>query len=117
MHKINIEEKIIIAKSDKYFLPQLTLGKIDNGWCYVIQSAAKKPMTTLKDITLPKGTFAYGNYQKVSQHTYSVIKEAIQCRKEYSMLDNYTFLIAYCLGKGVCLFEEGVFVMGDKKFL
>jgi len=117
MQKVTIEEKIIIANSDKHFQPQLSLGKIDNGWCYVIQGAVRKPMTILKDITLAKGTFAYGNYQKVSEHTYNTIKEAIQSRQEYSMLDNYTFLIAYCLGKGVCLFEEGIFEMEDKKFL
>lgn len=116
MKKVDIENKIIIAASDKFFLPQLSLGKTDSDY-YVIQSQIKRPITLIKDVNAENGVFAYGSYQKVSQEVYNTLKEAIQLRESYSMLDNYTFLIAYCIGKSLCLFEEGVFCEEDKRFL
>lgn len=116
MEKVIIDFKIIIASSDKYFFPQLSLGK-SVGKYYVIQSELKKPMTILKDPSKEKGAFAYGKYQEVSCLVYEVIEAAIEARAGYSMLDNYTFLIAYCLANKICLFHLGIFEEKDKKFL
>jgi len=116
MYKLNIEGKIIIGKGE-YHLPQLNLAKcVDDELThhyYIIMSEKRKPLTTMHSLK-ESGTFAYGAYKKIGYTLYHTLLDAIEKRSEYKMLDNYTFLIAYCLGQGVCLFEQGIFDMKDK---
>lgn len=59
------------------------------------------------------GEYSYGKWQKVERGYYDMVKEAIQERGNYKYLDNYTFMVAYVLGKfGVDV--QDLYVMQEK---
>lgn len=55
------------------------------------------PLTV--DCDLDKGVYTYGRWEKVGERIYSLFKEAIEERGKHKHLDNYTFMIAFLLGK------------------
>lgn len=88
---------IIIGKGD-YFLPVLYILKVNDS--FLVMKAKKGVFPKNYDLSKNYGTGDSYYWQKVCSVYFYTIREAINTRKVSDpYLDNYTFLISYCLGK------------------
>lgn len=100
------EEGYQVSKGE-YELPYLHTVKCEESY-YIVQSKFR----VIEGVRFKDNNFEYFNggfYRRVTANTFDVVNKAINERSKTKHLDNFTFLVAYCLGKGVDLYEEGVF--------
>tara|TARA_R110002051_G_scaffold217756_1_gene281796 strand:- start:352 stop:711 length:360 start_codon:yes stop_codon:yes gene_type:complete len=95
--KVEVVADMIVGRGD-YSLPVLYLLKVNN--ILLVMKAKKGVFPKNYDLSKNYGTGESYYWQKVCHPYFDTIGEAINKRKVSDpYLDNYTFLISYCLGK------------------
>ncbi len=95
--KVEVVADIIVGKGE-YSLPILYLLKVNDS--LLVMKAKKGVFPKDYDLSKNYGTGDSYYWQKVCHPYFDTIEEAISKRKVSNpYLDNYTFLVSYCLGK------------------
>ena len=99
--RLENEAWVQVGKGDIETFNMLSCQKIDDK--YFIVKYGKDSNKVIVDLNTCYGRTHDGEWWSVREDDYEIVKEAILARRNRFMLDNYTFVVAYCLAKGLDL--------------
>lgn len=73
--------------------------EVDKIKSYYLISYDRGCSKLMVDLDKAEGSYDKGRWQQVDKVVYFAVKEAIEARKEFKHLDNFTFITAYLYGK------------------